>query len=120
MNLIQRLPIITLGNRLQARQRDLEFAPAPGTLTAGLDGSAMQLDQLSGQRKTDAESALRARQRAIHLSEHFEDVSQHLGRDSWPVVAHVDADLSIMDRHGQPNRAIVPRVLARVVQYVSQ
>ena len=60
MNLRQLSPTFPAGNRLEARQRDDEFAPAPRTLTIGLNRPAMQLDQLSGQRETDAKSALRA------------------------------------------------------------
>src|SRR3954469_8988488 len=110
MNLRQRSPTFAAGNRLEARQRDDEFAPAPRTLAIGLNRPAMQLDELSGQRETDAESALRARQRAVHLPEHFEDVSQHVGRNSGPVVAHAYADVSVMAGHRNPNRAVAPRI----------
>ena len=60
-------------------------------LAVGLDRAAMQLDEVMGDRQTDAEAAVFARELGVGLAEHLEDVAQEGFRDARAVVA--DGDL---------------------------
>ena len=67
-------------------ERQDELAAVPDALAAGLDRSAVKLDELADERQADAETALPL-ERLVHPREEIEDLRQLSGRDADAVVA---------------------------------
>ena len=99
------------------RQANRELGAPPWAFTLRLDGSAMHLHQLSGQRQADAQTAL-APISIISLPEHVEDGPQRLAVDSDPVVDHAYGDACLVGGRLESYASALRRVLGAVVEQV--
>ena len=102
------------------RQAHDELAALARAVALRLDGAAVHLDQPLHQRQADAQPALRALQRPVHLGEHVEDAGQHLGRDADAGVPDPDHRLLAVPLDGEPDAPAALGVLGGVVQQVRQ
>ena len=66
---------------LDERQRDGEGRALALPRALGLDGAAVQLDQVAGDGQAQAEAPVLARARGVGLAEVLEDVRQEVGTD---------------------------------------
>jgi hypothetical protein len=80
-----------------------------------LDGAAVHLDEGTHERQPDAEPALRALERSVHLREHLEDVRQRRRRDADSTIAHAHDRAFAVTLGAEPDPPAF-RVLRGVVQ----
>src|SRR5690242_19970836 len=71
-------------------QDDCERRAPSGPLTAGSNDSSVAFDEMSGDRKPEAEAVSRCRQRTGILTKSLEDVRQEIATDSFAIVADGD------------------------------
>src|ERR1051325_11036578 len=76
------------GDLAHQRQPHDEFRTATDAVADRLDRATVQLDEPADQGESDAETALRAVERRIHLREELEHALQHLWRYADTVVPH--------------------------------
>src|SRR4051812_45112704 len=84
-------------------QRYREGGSAIGSVAVDLDTAPMRFGDVANNRKSESESPVRARNRAVHLTETFEYVSKMLRWDSHAGVLDLDVDTVVpprgADRH---------------------
>src|SRR5262245_19303406 len=95
-----------------------KLTPVSRTVAAHFNTTAMHLDQLTDQRQTNSQSALRALKRSINLHEDVEDVWQLVRRNSDTSIAHSDDDLIIRLLGLKPNLTSFFTVLRSVIKQV--
>ena len=94
-------------------RRTMNSLPWPGPSLWTLTAAAVQLDELTHQRQTNAQAALRAVQRAAHLREQVENAAQHVRLDADAVVAHAQHRLVSLAARRQADSAAAVGVLGR-------
>ena len=77
------------------RQLDPERRTLPRPLAGGIDASALELHQVTGDRQPEAEPAVRASDAGVRLAEALEHVGKKLGRNAGAGVADGDFDVRV-------------------------
>jgi len=108
------------GRGVGRREAEEELAALAEALAARMNGSAVQLDQPSGEREADALPALGAIERRLDLPEHLEDPAEVFLGDADAGVPHAHGDLVAFAPRAQGNRAVSRRVLRRIDQDVGK
>src|SRR5204862_8008100 len=83
------------------RQSDDDGRTAPLAVAFDGDGALMRFDQLTRNRKTEANAAMNPRGRAVRLAETIEHVRQKLRLDADAAVGDANPDRTVLatDRH---------------------
>ncbi len=100
------------------RNVELETRAAAGSFAEYRDVAAMHLDEALDDAKADAETALRAIERAIALHEEIEYARLQLGRDADAIVADRDQRAAAVFAHFEMDLAAAIAVLHRIGQHV--
>lgn len=92
-------------------KRTLKVDPLPAPLTDGGDRSAVQPDEVLGNRESQSKASVSAADARTHLAERLEDLRQSVRVDAPAGIAHRDDDRMIVASRGNVNAAAFRREL---------